>query len=260
MKEMDLWENAPYINKDAIFIADSHFIASESATSQNKPLLDLLKALIQTPPSQVFLMGDIAHILIGAIQSSTQANAPLIDILSELDQHTYIWWFEGNHDFCLSSLQSRMPNTHFIPRAKQPIAFCYAHHSSYKKALLAHGDIFLDSGYECYIHTLTSPLMIFCLRILDRVTFGGLYKLVGQIINRKPIRKGNAEFEAFTHKRTKAYQHYLAQRKTDEIPDLIIEGHFHLGRFSSSDKTLYISLPSFNITRSIFDIESAFKF
>lgn len=269
MKKRNLWENAPRINNDAIFIADSHFIGIDSMIPQNLTLLEYLQSLVQTPPSQVFLMGDIAHVLVGSLASSFKANKHLLNMLKLLDKLTQIWWFEGNHDFCLSPLKNILPNTHFIPRIHQPMAFHYEH----KKVLLAHGDIFLNSQYECYIRTLTSTPMISCLKSLDRISFGKLYSLIARGINRKSIRVGHTNFETFASNRISAYQNFLSKlteenlklnkilnrkdifQNPDVIPDIIIEGHFHLGQSLHSNKTIYISLPSFYITGSIFKIE-----
>lgn len=270
MKKTSLWENAPCINNDAIFIADSHFIGTDSTIPQNLALLECLQSLVQTPPSQVFLMGDIAHVLVGSLTSSLKANKPLLDTLNLLDKLTQIWWFEGNHDFCLSPLKNMLPNTHFIPRIHQPMAFHYEH----KKALLAHGDIFLNFQYECYIRTLTSPIATSCLKLLDKISFGSLYDFIARGINRKSIRAGHTNLESFASKRIATYQNFLSRLtienlkdgilnqasdtsdNSDAIPNIIIEGHFHLGQSIHSNKTIYISLPSFYVTGSIFKIES----
>ena len=142
MKEaQSLWQNAPQIHKDAIFIADSHFMPlhlqplPEQGEVASKALLDYFKRLLENPaqiPSQIFLMGDIAHLLLGGVKSSVDTHKELLDSICTLSQVSQVWWFEGNHDFGLNALQKRVEfsKIHFIPRSKQPLAFSYINESA----------------------------------------------------------------------------------------------------------------------------------
>lgn len=281
MKEaQSLWENAPQINKDAIFIADSHFMPlhlqplPKQGEAASKALLDYFKMLLENPaqmPSQIFLMGDIAHLLLGGVESSLKTYKELLDSICTLSQFSQIWWFEGNHDFGLSLLQKRAESAqiHFVPRSKQPFAFSYMNESiSYlestrksQNVLLAHGDLFLNTKYELYIRLMQTKIMRWLLTLLDYVTFGNLYTFIVKKVNHNAIRQGKADIKSFAKKRIYAYNAYLqnaikkSQALKDEQIDMIIEGHFHIGKEYKED-SLYISLPSFYLTRSIFSIES----
>lgn len=282
MKEaQSLWQNAPQIHKDAIFIADSHFMPlhlqplPEQGEVASKALLDYFKRLLKNPaqmPSQIFLMGDITHLLLGCVKSSIDTHKELLDSICTLSQVSQVWWFEGNHDFGLSHLQKKaeFSKIHFVPRSKQPLAFSYinesaSHLESTKESqnvLLAHGDLFLNKKYELYIRCMQTKIMRWLLALLDSVTFGNLYTFITKKVNHKAIRQGRAEIESFAKKRICAYNAYLqnaikkAQALADEQIDMIIEGHFHIGK-AYKGGSLYISLPSFYLTRSIFSIESA---
>lgn len=282
MKEaQSLWQNAPRINKDAIFIADSHFMPlhlqplPEQGEVASKALLDYFKTLLKNPaqiPSQIFLMGDITHLLLGCVKSSVDTHKELLDSICTLSQVSQVWWFEGNHDFGLNALQKRaeFSKIHFIPRSKQPLAFNYinesaSHLESTKESqnvLLAHGDLFLNKKYELYIRCMQTKIMRWLLALLDSVTFGNLYTFIAKKVNHNTIRQGKTDIESFAKKRICAYNTYLqnaikkAQALADEQIDMIIEGHFHIGK-AYKGESLYISLPSFYLTRSIFSIESA---
>lgn len=282
MKEaQSLWQNAPRINKDAIFIADSHFMPlhlqplPKQGEIASKALLDYFKTLLKNPaqiPSQIFLMGDITHLLLGGVKSSVDTHKELLDSICTLSQVSQVWWFEGNHDFGLNALQKRaeFSKIHFIPRSKQPLAFSYinesaSHLESTKESqnvLLAHGDLFLNKKYELYIRCMQTKIMRWLLALLDSVTFGNLYTFIAKKVNHNTIRQGKTDIESFAKKRIYAYNAYLqnavknSQALADEQIDTIIEGHFHIGK-AYKGESLYISLPSFYLTRSIFSIESA---
>ena len=282
MKEaQSLWQNAPRINKDAIFIADSHFMPlhlqplPKQGEIASKALLDYFKTLLKNPaqiPSQIFLMGDITHLLLGGVKSSVDTHKELLDSICTLSQVSQVWWFEGNHDFGLNALQKRaeFSKIHFIPRSKQPLAFSYinesaSHLESTKESqnvLLAHGDLFLNTKYELYIRCMQTKIMRWLLALLDSVTFGNLYTFIAKKVNHNTIRQGKTDIESFAKKRIYAYNAYLqnavknSQALADEQIDTIIEGHFHIGK-AYKGESLYISLPSFYLTRSIFSIESA---
>lgn len=256
----------PRIESDAIFIADSHFVPLEkSANPQSKEASQKLIAYFESLlsqkapiPSQMFLMGDIAHLLIGGITSSHKMNAKLLSYIESLSAKSQIWWFEGNHDFHLNALKKAYPHLriHIIPRKQQPKAFYYMHGHSKKHIFLAHGDIFLNKKYEYYICAMHTQCVQFLIRMLDIVTFGNLYIFVADKVNRKHIKNGDIPIVPFAQKRIKAYYDYA--QKSMCAPDAIIEGHFHIGRTYKDDKTkiTYISLPSFYINRSILNIES----
>lgn len=257
-------ESSPYIlNSDAIFIADSHFKGDDSTDSSSKALLDYFDTLLTSTnmPSQIFLMGDIANLLLGALDSSIAHNKALLEHIALLSQRAEVWWLEGNHDFYLNALQnSYLSQVRIVSRKHQPL--CFTHKDSQRHIFLAHGDIFLPKKYELYIGTMTSKCMQYALKWLDYVTFGKLYNVIVRKVNNKIINIGNMDIIDFANKRILAYKHYMQNNaKSHKCADniVIIEGHFHIGQsyVEPQSGALYIALPSFYVNRSIFSIESA---
>lgn len=246
-------EESRILHSDAVFIADSHYFSISSSKSSvfSHTLLETFIKLLQTPPLQIFLMGDIAHLLLGAIQSSIESNCILLDHIAKLAQVSEVWWFEGNHDFGLQHLVKKHPAlsyVRFVPRAKQPLSFITSHK---KRVLLAHGDLFLNLKYECYIQAMNSKVMSCLLFVLDKITSGKLYSAISTRVHANSIRVGEAEIQSFAQKRIETYA------RRNMRADIIIEGHFHIGGQAQYQNTLYVALPSFYIHRSIFRLESA---
>ena len=205
------------IKQDAIFIADSH-------TQHGRDSLILsLEKLLKSPPSQIFLMGDISNILVGNLKSSLKSNEKLLNTLNSLSQKAQIIYFEGNHDF---NLERILPNIIKIPRKNQP----QLAHFGNQTALIAHGDIFLDKKYEIYIKILSAKVSAKILNALDLATFGRLYALIEKKVQSKKIRLLSDECAIHTliKKRIQSYQNYISRHNL--CVDFVIEGHFHLGK------------------------------
>lgn len=233
------------IAKDAVFIADSHW------SSVNPALLETLQNI---QASQVFLMGDISQVLVGNLRSSKKSNASLLESLQALSQRTQVFWFEGNHDFALNALN--MGQIVFIPRCQQPLRAQFGE----KRVSLAHGDLFLDKKYELYIRVLNSCFGHKVLKFLDWLTFGNLYQLLERKILKKRIYAFDErrDCEEFCKKRVSSYMSFF-KKTSQELPHIIIEGHFHLNKSmliqEHTREILYICLPSFYISQSVFALQ-----
>ena len=104
------------IQKNALFIADSHY------PHHGDTFLNLLKKLdnnkIKTP--QLFLMGDNFDLLFGYNDYIQTFSKEAIDLLQTLSKKIEIYYFEGNHDFCLKEI---FPDIQVYSREEQPITF-----------------------------------------------------------------------------------------------------------------------------------------
>ncbi|RDU64712.1 UDP-2,3-diacylglucosamine diphosphatase [Helicobacter sp. MIT 14-3879] len=230
------------INNDAIFIADSHTQDGRDSLIYNLKKIKFL-------PSQIFLLGDISNILIGNINRSVISNKDLIDIINFLSNSSQVIYFEGNHDFHLSSL---FPNVIKIPRKFQPLLTSFGD----KKVLLSHGDLFLDKKYEFYIKFLTSNITSKAIKIIDLISQGKLYSFIENKVKNKQIRFSN-DTESLIQNRILAYKNYI--KLLGIRVDIVIEGHFHIGKIIRDEFT-YISLPSFYFNEKIFKIaDNAFS-
>lgn len=246
------------IRNDAIFIADSH-------TQHGRDSLILsLEKLLKSPPSQIFLMGDISNILVGNLKSSLKSNEKLLNAIDSLSKKAQIIYFEGNHDF---NLERILPNIIKIPRKNQPQFAQFGNQT----ALIAHGDIFLDKKYEIYIKILSAKITAKILNALDLATFGRLYALIEKKVQSKKIRLLSDECAicALIKRRIQSYQHYILCHNLRV--DFVIEGHFHLGKIILADSLpqdlrdlrsnnfSYVALPSFFDEGKVFSIsECAF--
>ena len=88
------------IKEQALFIADSHYPHHGDA------FLDLLKKLEHgvLKTTQLFLMGDNFDLLFGHNDYIQTFSKEAIDHLQTLSQKIEIYYFEGNHDFCLKEV------------------------------------------------------------------------------------------------------------------------------------------------------------
>lgn len=253
------------IKSDAIFIADSH-----TQNGRDSLIWTLQKFCDnKSMPSQIFLLGDISNILVGNLKSSIESNKTLINTLNLLSQKSQIVYFEGNHDF---NLEGILPNVLKIPRNNQPLITKFGD----KTALIAHGDIFLDKKYEIYIKILSAKFSAKILNTLDLATFGRLYKFIEKMVQSKKIRllSESSEIHTLIQSRIQKYQHYILLQNLNV--DLVIEGHFHLGKIVDSSlytshfaknnenhesmgdfvrNFLYIALPSFYVCGEVFRIQ-----
>lgn len=249
-------EQTLVLKDGAIFIADSHH--KKGAES----LPNFLNKLILTPPSQVFLMGDIFHLFVGHLISSRQENQSIINQINELSEVCEVYYFEGNHDFGIDTYL--FPKVKIYPRILQPASF----YREGKHYLLAHGDIFITKSYEFYIRLLTNSLTLSLLKLLDFLSLGLIYKITLQKVYLRPIKSlqmDEKHFKSFAIKRLKEYLTFIQKNRLNPIEG-IIEGHFHIGqeiKITKNElrdwdnqelniqKTIhYISLPSYFCTQN----------
>lgn len=234
------------INDDAVFVADAHWKAGDEG---------LLACLDSLQCSQVFLMGDIAQMLVGNLATSTESNKALLECIQNLSKRSCVYWLEGNHDFGLEALGSALAQVRFIPRARQPLIATYRG----QIVSLAHGDLFLNKRYRFYIGVLNSRFGLSVLKAIDWLSRGWVYRVLQAGIDSKHIRAFRGEYEGFCARRIQSYSAYFLKRYK-ALPQIIIEGHFHLGREmwleAGGGRVFYACLPSFYIDGSIFRLQS----
>jgi len=204
------------IKEKAVFIADSHY------PHHGDSFLELLKKLdsgeIHTP--QLFLMGDNFDLLFGYNDYIKTFSTEAITLLQKLSEKLEIYYFEGNHDFCLKEL---FPDVKVYSREEQPIMFTMDD----KKVAISHGDKYVTGfGYDLYSAVLRNKTTLTLLKPFEKA-----------IINHR-MKKLSKKDICFTF--------YGFEKRVEEIleyytdVDMVIEGHFHQAKVI--DK--YISLPS----------------
>ncbi len=225
----------PDIRSGAVFIADAHY------TDERTDLLGLLNQLQLSPPSQVFLMGDIFDLYLGPFSYLKTLNTPLIDAIERLAVVCEVWFFEGNHDFLLEGC---MKGVRYVPLSQQPMVFtCES-----TKIALSHGD---------YADNLTHTL--FTRLIRSRFTLGLLHLITGNIFGNWFIRYQVArlkkkrlcrEFDGFE-------QHIMEKvAKNPPEAEVILEGHYHQGTAFETLGKRYVNVPGFACNQSYIVIES----
>ena len=204
------------IKEKALFIADSHYPHHGDA------FLMLLKKLesgeLQT--SQLFLMGDNFDLLFGYNDYIKTFSHEAISLLQNLSKKLEIYYFEGNHDFCLNEL---FPNITVYSRDEQPIRFQLGD----KKVAISHGDKYeVGFGYDLYCKVLRNKITLTLLKPFEKAIIDYRIKKLAQ----KNIYH---TFYNFEKRVEEILEHY-------KDVDLVIEGHYH--QFKTIGK--YISLPS----------------
>jgi UDP-2,3-diacylglucosamine hydrolase len=205
------------INEGAIFVADAHY------PHHGNEFLELLYKLkdgeIITP--QLFLMGDIFDLLFGYNDYILTFCDEAITLLRKLSKTIEIYYFEGNHDFCLKDV---FANMHVYSRDEQPVAIKIGE----KKAFISHGDKY-EAGYfyGIYCNLLRNKITLNILKPFEKMIIDHqMSRLSAKIICRKMLN--------FEQKVEAIMSHYPKEA------NVVIEGHFHqavkIGK--------YVSLPS----------------
>ena len=222
------------IKDGAIFVADSHL------NDEREDLYCFLKDLLKSPPPQLFLMGDIFDLLIGAFPYLIDKNRKTIEIIEELGTKTEIYFFEGNHDFLL---ENSIKNIKYIPLSKQPMEFL----CNEQKVYLSHGDYSENLLHTIFTSLIRSRQFLFLLHL---GTFNFLnnwfVKKVSKDLKKKKLC---SKFENFDK--------YIEQKiaKTIQSADIVIEGHYHQNCDFFTNNLHYINIAGFACNQSYIVVE-----
>ncbi|TLE00641.1 hypothetical protein LS73_004325 [Helicobacter muridarum] len=254
------------MQEDAVFIADSHFKQGD---------IKLIESFLEIPKGkQIFLMGDIFHLLVGALQSSQAQNEELIRVICELSFNNEIIFIEGNHDFKLKYIWEQGTKT------KLCFTKNLAHNVEYKPGniriyeyqmqpiilnnwkgdacILAHGDLWINPLYNTYRKILSSNILIGIFRMLDKLSCGIIYRNVAYRVSQRMIGEFSfyrSDFREFMLERIMQYQKHIILPLTRDKKSIynnfcIIEGHFHIGKSIEQDNIQYVALPSSYFTKT----------
>jgi len=204
------------IQKNAIFIADSHY------PHHGNDFLILLQKLEneEVKTSQLFLMGDNFDLLFGYNEYIQTFSFEAIALLQKLSERLEIHYFEGNHDFCLRGI---FPDIQVYSREEQPVMFALGE----KKVAISHGDKYVTGfGYDLYCKILRNKTTLTLLKPFEKSIINDRMQKLSQ----KNICQNFYDFE----KRVEA----ILENYTEA--DMVIEGHYHQSKIMGK----YISLPS----------------
>ncbi|TLD83770.1 metallophosphoesterase [Helicobacter trogontum] len=236
------------IKKDAFFVADSHFKENDEK---------LLEYFDNFPSGrQIILMGDIFHFLIGSIHTSYIINEALIRKLAGLTRSNEIIILEGNHDFGLDSIMwekysdYNTKNLKIYTYCMQPIII---RDDSDNICILSHGDLWINKNYDSYRKFITKPYILSAFWLLDKLSYGIIYRALATRINQKLIAEFSffrTDFLHFMSERIAKYKSHVIQKlidngfATDNTKFCIIEGHYHLGKHVKKENIFYNALQS----------------
>lgn len=226
------------IQEGAHFIADAHDSADRSF------FFEYLLHVKKDPPPQLFLMGDMFDLLVGEVDHGVKQYAHYIALLEEIAQSCEVYYFEGNHDFCLSKLFNHVK---VIPLSQQPLT-CKL--PSGQSCLLLHGDKYGNDWLNrLYTTLIRNPLMLRFLNGCDGLSHGAISKAIEKSQTQKNLCKRIPHFTT------------LIQRKLSFYPkvEVIAEGHYHQNHAFMVSGVYYINFSSFACNQSYFSVQSSLE-
>ena len=217
----------------AIFVADAH------ENPDRQEFLKLIKGFNSGDfplPPQIFLVGDIFDYL-SITRYSQAVFSEWINELNQLGKKTHIYYFEGNHDFNLSTI---FDGIKIYPLSSQPVVFKLKN----RTVAVAHGDIFLGFFTQNVLKILRN---LSFLKFMDFIDGLCKFRLTKAILK-------NQESKNLSYKIAK-FKNIIAKKIDNYNADIVIEGHYHQGcEFKINGKD-YINLPCFASERSYFIVK-----
>lgn len=224
------------INEGAIFIADAH--ENEIRKGFWEFLCALEEGKIQT--TQLFLMGDMFDLLVGEVSATHHEAKPYIEKLEKLTKNIEIYYFEGNHDFNLSSF---FTNVKIFPLNFQPVLFSHEK----DKFLISHGDAYGTPGYKIYTFFIRNHVVLNTLELMNKILKGRISKWLLRDLKQKKICKQIDGFKELISSKLIFYN------KTNIRG--IFEGHYHQNREFLYENLLYKNFSSFACDKSYFVVQ-----
>ena len=211
IKEIDIKNNA-------VLIADVHYKKGD------KKFLNLLQKLIDNPPPQLFLLGDIFHLLL-PFNYLIEYNKEAINLINKLSIKTQIFYAYGNHDFKIDYI---FPN----------IIFSDAFVDKKKSIFLTHGDLTgSDFFYKLYTKVIRNKLFLKTIHFLS-------FNFVNHWLFDKVLQK------KICCKKILNFSKIITNKKF--FFDIILEGHYHQNKIFQNGDKIYINLGAFYCIKSYF--------
>ena len=218
MKSKKLKIKEVELKNNAVIIADVHYKKGD------KEFLEVLKKWVENPPPQVFLLGDIFHLLL-PFKFLVEYNKEAINLINHLSQKTEVYYTPGNHDF---NIQKIFPY----------VVFGEAFLDVNRNVFLTHGDLTDDDFfYGFYVKIIRNSLIY---NILNYLSLNFLNDwLFDKILKKRIECEQLKKFEKKIKEKIKIYDY-----------DIIIEGHYHQNKKMNFYDKIYINLPAFICTKS----------
>ena len=225
-----------------IELKEGAFVISDAHYSDLRPeLLDFLRAIQakQLQPTQIILMGDIFDTLFGGVPYTQEVNSEVLQILNYLSNEIEIVYLEGNHDFNIQKILSKVK---VFGIKQQPVRVLY----NDKSILLAHGDIESPLLYNIYTAIIRNSFVIAILNIFDSISGHLIIKKLDKYLSKKNDCKEFIGFRDFIGRR-------LGHKYSCNY---FIEGHFHQNKTLEFENYTYINLAAFACNQRYFIVKS----
>ena len=206
------------LKNGAALIADVHY------KNGDKDFLNLLEKWITSPPPQVFLLGDIFHLLL-PFEFLIDYNKQAVNLINTLSQKTEVYYTPGNHDF---NIEKIFPN----------VIFADGFVDNKNNVFLTHGDLTdKDLFYKIYVIFIRNRLIN---KVLNCFSLNFLNNWLFKKILKKKVDCSKIDnFEKKIKEKLKTFDY-----------DIIIEGHYHQNVILHLYDRKYINLPAFVCTKS----------
>ncbi len=224
------------IKNGSIFIADAH----ENDDRDYFWQFLLLVEKGQIKPASLFLMGDMFDLLVGEVKLTHKFAQKYIEKLEMLALKFPIFYFEGNHDFNLSSF---FKNVKVFSFNDQPQVF----KSPAGDILLLHGDRYENFLYRFYTYFIRNSTVCKGINILNNALKGFLHVKILKNQKSKNICKKIDGFKDMVFSKLKFYP-------TINIK-AILEGHYHQNKKFSYNDLVYYNFSSFACDQSYFVVQ-----
>ena len=208
------------LKNEAVLVADVHYKKGD------KKFLSFLEKLNQNPPPQLFLLGDIFHLLL-PFKFLLNYNKEAITLINSISKKTKVYYAIGNHDFYIDSIFERVIVSEIFIDEKKSI-------------FLTHGDLNeKDFIYKVYSKIIRNKFFINVVNILSLNFINNwLFK---KILKKKIKCSKISNFKA-----------KIIQKIADIDYKIIIEGHYHQNVLYNVFNKMYINLGAFKCNRSYY--------
>ena len=208
------------LKKNAIIVADVHYKKGD------KDFLNFLKELNQNPPPQLFLLGDIFHLLL-PFEFLIKYNKEAINLINSIAKKTEVYYAYGNHDFWLDSIFKSVKVSESFVDEKKSI-------------FLTHGDLNeKDFFYKIYLKIIRNKNFINFLNIIS-------FNFLNNWLFKKILRKKVKCFKISLFKAK------IIKKIADIDYKMIIEGHYHQNVLYNIENKTYINLGAFKCDKSYY--------
>ncbi len=211
------------LKNGAVLVADVHYKKGDN------DFLNFLKDLDKNPPPQLFLLGDIFHLLL-PFKYLIEYNKEAIELINSIAKKTEVYYAVGNHDYWLNGIFEN-------------VTVSEAFVDSEKSIFLTHGDLNeKDFLYRLYLGVIRNKTFIRTLNFLS-------FNFINNWLFKKILQK-KVKCSKILNFKTK-----IIKKIADIDNKIIIEGHYHQNVSYKIGNKFYINLGAFKCNKNYYIFE-----